>query len=243
MYKVIIVDDELHAQEILSESIKKFFPGKFEIVAKCFSADDAFVEIQKYDPDLVFLDIQMPQKNGFELLEELIDVDFSVIFSTAYEDHMKRAFKHQPVDYLLKPIDPDEFKKTLLNFQKKQKPKSSIGKKVSEVPSFLNRGIIKLTSQKSDRIVNKNDIVYFEANGSYTNVVINDSKKFISSKNLKKYECFLEDQSFLKVSQSHIVNINFIEEFDKSDSMLRLKNKEFISVSTRFKSKLLKSFE
>ena len=119
MIKAIIIDDEINAQSLLEKTLDRYFPNKFNIVEKCISVDEGVQAIKKYEPDLVFLDIQMPEKNGFELFKHFEVINFEVIFTTAHDKFGIKAIKRSALDYLLKPINHLELAEAVKKFEKK----------------------------------------------------------------------------------------------------------------------------
>ncbi|MCH7410413.1 LytTR family DNA-binding domain-containing protein [Belliella sp. DSM 111904] len=233
MYKVIIIEDEPDAQELLIAYIHQAFTNKFDIVAKCFSADEGFVAIQKHEPDLVFLDIQMPQKTGIELLKELVNINFEVIFTTAYENYAIEVINNfQPLAYLTKTIDPDELKRVLVNFDHKHKQ------------SKATNNYIGISTVDEKFKILKSEIAFMKGQGSYTDIKLINNKDIITtSKGLKTYDYLTDNEKFIKTSQSHIVNFDFVKSFKTKDQVLILTNGDQIPVSGSYKAKVAKKFE
>lgn len=232
MIRTILVDDENHALESLEILLEMNFPGKFEILAKCSSVDQAIPEIQRHEPELVFLDIQMPQKNGFTLLESFPFREFEVIFTTAHKEHGIEAIKNEAFDYLLKPIDITELNKTVSRY---------INKVLSKKDSFyslekLLKGnqVIILKSQEIDEYVDLNDILYLEAKGNYTNFHLEGGLKKMVSKSLGVYERRLKSSKmFIRIHDSILANCTKFDHYDKKEGYMVLKNGDKISVSIR----------
>lgn len=232
MIRTILVDDENHALESLEILLEMNFPGKFEILAKCSSVEQAIPEIQRHEPELVFLDIQMPQKNGFTLLESFPFREFEVIFTTAHKEHGIEAIKNEAFDYLLKPIDISELNKTVSRY---------INKVLSKKDSFyslekLLKGnqVIILKSQDIDEYVDLNDILYLEAKGNYTNFHLEGGLKKIVSKSLGVYERRLKSSKmFIRIHDSILANCTKFDHYDKKEGYMVLKNGDKISVSIR----------
>uniref|UniRef100_UPI003593FBB7 LytR/AlgR family response regulator transcription factor n=1 Tax=Aquiflexum sp. TaxID=1872584 RepID=UPI003593FBB7 len=171
MFKVIIIDDEVHAQEVVEMLLNKYFPEKFSIEAKCSSVDEGIKRIHKAKPDLVFLDVQMPEKGGFSLFEHFGNqIDFEVIFTTAHEKYALRAIKYQALDYLLKPIDPIEFEETISKFESKFEEKS-VGKKVDELKEKMESlNILSFPTQEGIYFIDHDEILYCQSEQSYTKI-------------------------------------------------------------------------
>lgn len=243
MYKVVLVDDETHAQDLLSKMIHHVFPGKYDIIASCHSVDEALEKIRIEQPDILFLDVNMPQKNGFDLLDELGSFDFEVIFTTAHDDHAIRAIKHDAFDYLLKPIEILELKSALIKFETKQEEAAMSSKLDQVIQQKKNNDLIKFTTQEFEHFLHKDEILYIKGIQNYAEIYLDNGKKILISKNLKSIEEHLADDRFIRVHQSYLVNGKFIDRYDKKHNFLHLKNDEKISVSIRMKANIFKYFE
>lgn len=232
MIRTILVDDEKHALESLEMLLEMNFPGKFEILAKCSSVDQAIPEIQRHEPELIFLDIQMPQKNGFNLLESFPFREFEVIFTTAHKEHGIEAIKNEAFDYLLKPIDLTELNKTISRYFNKLKSQETSGHSL-EAKLKRNQMIV-LKSQDFDEYVDLNDILFLEAKGNYTNFHLEGGLKKIVSKSLGVYESRLESSNlFVRIHDSILANCTKFDHYDKKEGFMVLKNGDKISVSVR----------
>ncbi len=243
--KTIIVDDEFPARKIIREFLQGH-PG-IEIVADCRNAHEALQAIEKFQPDLMFLDIQMPEINGFELLE-MLDERPQIIFCTAYDKYAIHAFEVNAVDYLLKPFDPDRFdmalekvKQNLLRSNHNLDPTAQLLHHLNQQQTYQDRFLIK----QSGRIViiNSHEIIYFEAMEDYVNIHTTKAA-YLIQQSLTNLENRLNPQQFIRVHRSSIVNIDYIKEIDTAASgryHLFLKNGEMLQVS-RTGAKQLKRF-
>lgn len=243
MIKAILVDDEKHALETLRMLLELHFPNKFEILALCNSVDQAVSAIQKFAPDLVFLDIQMPQKTGFTLLEIMPKRTFEVIFTTAHKDHAIPAFKHAAFDYLLKPIDSIELQKTIVRYEEMRKP-STIEETLLSIKRQINpHNIIDLNTQDTIEYVNLNDILYLKADGNYTRFFLEDGRELILSKPIGHYKKRLEESNlFVRIHHSFLANSMKFLRYDKKEGYMFLKNGDKISVSVRKSTSLNNGF-
>lgn len=243
MIKAILVDDESHALETLKMLLELHFPKKFEILAMCNSVDKALLLIQEFEPDLVFLDIQMPQKNGFTLLDIIPQRNFEVIFTTAYKDHAITAFKHEAFDYLLKPIDSLELQKTIVRFEEKRKS-NSVEDTLQIIEKQLNtHNVIVLNTLDSEEYVNLNDILFLKADGNYTEFYLEGGKKFLLSKPIGHFQKRLEKSNlFTRIHNSFLANSTKFLRYDKKEGYMTLKNGENISVSVRKSANLNNGF-
>lgn len=240
MIKTLIVDDEFNAREFLEKLLVRYFPDKFIVLAKCESVDEAKLAIEKFSPELVFLDIQMPNKNGFQLLKEVEAINFDVIFTTAYSDFAIEAIRCSALDYLLKPINYIDLKTTVKKYEEKLN-KASQQKKMLLLIENLDTGgsqfnKIALPVESGFEMVKINSILYCEADSNYCKVVCLDGKKIILSKTLKYIEELLPETIFHRIHKSYLVNLNYINRFDKTnDLIVELSNGQILPVSVRKK--------
>jgi len=242
MIKVIIIDDERHAQESLELLLLRYFPGRFEILAKCSSVDEGVVQINQTKPDLVFLDVQMPLKNGFALFEQLKVVDFEVIFTTAHESYALQAIKFSAFGYLLKPIDPEELQATIARYEDKIAA-GCITKKLDLLMNNMDsHGMQVFSTDEGMEFVHNDDILYCKAENNYTHIYCRDKARLLVSKILKSIHEKLPQKQFHRIHDSIVVNIKYIARYDKKDCYLILKNGEKLSVSVRKKAKLFNDF-
>ena len=230
--KVLIVEDEINAQKVLKFLIKEFF-FDIDIVGTATGITEAKKLIKQHQPDLVFLDVRLEDGTGIELLQQLDNINFQIIFTTAYDNYAIQAIKFNASDYLLKPIDPGELKEAILKIKSKiQKEKNNFSKKILETKKN-NFTITVKTSDKTFFISIKN-IIRLEADGAYTTIITPD-QTIIASKNLKIFEKALPKNLFIRTHQSHLVNKNHIKAFQKN-GQLQLSNHDTVPVSFRKKS-------
>lgn len=234
MIKAILIDDEKHALETLMMLIELHFPEKFEILAMCHSVDQAVPAIQELDPDLVFLDVQMPQKNGFTLLEIIPQRSFEVIFTTAHKDHAISAIKHGAMDYLLKPIDSIELQKAIVAFEEKRKP-NTLEETLAGIKEQIEKhNFVALTTQDTVEYVPLNEILYLKASGNYTEFHLEEGKTLLLSKPIGYYEKKLEGSKlFSRIHHAFLANSTKFLSYDKREGFMVLRNGEKISVSLR----------
>lgn len=239
MIKVVIIDDERHAQESLELLLQRYFPGKFDILAKCSSVDEGIKEITKGGPDLVFLDVQMPNKNGFSLFEQMKNIDFEVVFTTAHESYALQAIKCSAFGYLLKPIDPEELKAVVTRLEDKINTGCVTRKLDLLMNNMDSHGMQVFSTDEGLEFVHNDDILYCKAENNYTHIYCRDQPKLLVSKILKNVHEKLPAKQFHRIHDSIVVNIKYIARYDKKDCYLILKNGEKLSVSIRKKAKLL----
>lgn len=242
MIKALLVDDEKHALITLEHLLKKY--EDVEILACVQDSSEAKEIIKELQPDLLFLDIEMPKLNGFELLNQFEEINFKVVFTTAYDQYAIKALKINALDYLLKPIDSEELKTALDKFIQEQIFTSE--EQISHLNQFKSHQLtetIALSTNKGLIFIKTKDIMYFEADGSYTHVILSNGENHLVSKSLANFEEVLEDNPlFFRSHKSNIVNLNFIKQYirgeggelimqnDKSIVLSRNKKQEFLNL-------------
>lgn len=247
MYKLIVIDDEASARNILKKMLN-LLDQNIEVVAEAASVAEAYKMIKKYEPDLVLLDIKLEDGTGFDLLKKFEEIPFRFIFTTAFEEYAIQAFRFSAIDYLLKPINPDELLEAIEKTKQEIEKDQSYLKMMALISnienySFENKKII-LKTAETIHLVNVKEIVRCESTGNYTNIYLSDGKKHMVSKTLKEFDEMLTPYKFFRTHQSHLINLNYVEHFEKANGgVLILKNKENIPVSFRKKDLLFKVFE
>lgn len=247
MIRAIVVDDEPYAAQALQTLLKKHCP-EVVVEAACNSALEAERCITELKPQLVFLDIEMPHRNGFELLEHFMPASFQVIFTTSYDQYAIKAIRLSALDYLLKPIDPQELKAAVA---KVNKPNENalltqqlqlLAQSFREPAAAGNR--IAVPTQEGLQMITIDTILYCIASSNYTTFVIKDKKKLVISRTLKEIEEMLEDHGFLRIHHSHLVNINAIEKYIRGEggTVLMTDGTE-LDVSRSRKESLLKKLQ
>ncbi len=241
MIKAIIVDDEITAIRSLKWEIENFCTG-VDVIADFSDPLEAISAINNLKPDCVFLDIEMPEMDGFQLLNELSFKDFDLIITTAYDSYAVKAFKENAVDYLLKPVDSDDLTKAVFKI-KKNKSENALGKDLQSVLQTLipNRGSSKIALPLAGKtiFVEPDDIIYCKSDGNYTTIFFKDGKKEVFSKKIKDIEAVFHNTLFFRVHNSYLVNTNFITEYVKNEGhYLVLENGATVPVSRAKKSAL-----
>ncbi len=236
--KTIIIDDEQKGRNLLNELVKRYCP-EVEVLGLAESATEAILKIRQLKPDFIFLDIQMPEINGFQMIEMMGDIDFEIVFVTAYNEYAVKAYKYAAFDYLLKPVDPEELNKTIERLKLKRQQVSlqerlSLLMKTLEDPKKLPS---KITVSNSDGIsvLNISEIIYLEADGPYTTFFLMNGTKIVSSHNLKEYEEILSDNGFFRSHHSFLLNMNHVSKYLKSDGYALMSNGKHTDVSKRRK--------
>ncbi len=247
MIKAVIIDDERHSVETLSLKLEKFCP-EVAIAAQFTNSVEGLNYLRNNPPDLLFLDIEMPRLNGFELLEKLEEVPFDVVFTTAYDEFGIRAIKFSALDYLLKPVQGEELKKAVeRHTRKSRQPLSSSQLEVlfSNIREEQRGrpGKIALATKETIEFVFPNDIVACSSDSNYTMVYLMDGRKKLISKTLKEFEDLLTEFSFFRIHHSHLANLNHVKEFVRADGgYLIMANKMTLPVSRSRREELLKQF-
>lgn len=210
MIKTILIDDEPLARELVKEYLQAY--PQIDVVAECNDGFEGLKAIQQHQPDLIFLDIQMPKINGFEMLE-LVDKIPCVIFTTAFEEYALRAFEVNAVDYLLKPFSKERFDKALQKMleRKTEITADFLESAAKEVPMQHNRVVVKLNGKI--RIIPVQEIHYFEASDDYVKIVTADGS-FLKNKTMAFFEKMLDLQQFIRVHRSYILNVAEITRID-----------------------------
>lgn len=231
MNKVIIIDDEPLARMLIAESLSKY--TNFEIVAECADGFEGVKKITELQPDLIFLDIQMPKINGFEMLE-LLDQLPSVIFTTAFDEYAIKAFDLNAVDYLLKPFSEERFAKAIHKWQSTQSKPNNITHFIEN--QSINQGqsnrIVVKTKGKI-KIIPAIEVEYIEASIDFVKIYTN-GEMYLKSKTMNYFETGLDASQFVRVHRSYIVNIEQItrlENYEKDGYLAILKNQNKIPVS------------
>lgn len=231
----LIIDDEADGRAILKTLIQKNHP-EINVVAEAVNGIEGEQMIKKYQPDFIFLDVDMPLCDGFEMLSKFDSINFEIVFTTAYNEYALKAFKFSPFDFLLKPINLDELDTTLRRLCEKIRSNS----KNDHVKDFLQllkanqRGIkkIAITTNEGFEIIDTENIIMLEADGSYTKFFLKNNLTLLTSSGIGEYEEKLDLNCFMRIHKSFIININEIKKFLKADggSVIMSNGKEaFIS--------------
>ncbi len=242
MIRSIIIDDEQHCVRSLVNDLQQYCPS-IEVAITCSSAKEGIMAIKKFNPDLVFLDVEMPWMNGFEMLEILGEIKFSIIFITAHNEFAARAFRISAVDYLLKPVDADDLKAAIQKVERKMEEGSNL-QHISNLlrnmrqPSADQK--IALPQREGYEFVEVSSIIYCQAEGAYTKIFIRDKKPMLISRTLGDVEELLPPEIFQRVHHSTLVNVTCIAQFLRTDGgYVVLKTGEKISVSKAKKDMLM----
>jgi len=246
MIQTIIIDDERHSCDALKMLLDKCCP-QIQVAAICHSANEGIKKINELKPDLIFLDIEMPYMNGFQMLEQLSIIDFEIIFTTSYDQYAITAFKFSALDYLLKPVDREELEKAVQKVSKKTNPAISqqleiLLQRINQPAKPVHR--IALPTMQGLEFVPVESITHCSSSNNYTEFFLKDKKKLLVSRTLKEAEDMLADHAFLRVHHSHIVNLNAITRYVKGEGgYLVLADGSTVDVSRSRKELLMQKLQ
>jgi two-component system LytT family response regulator len=243
MIKAIIVDDELGARESLSKMLEKNCK-QIEVVAKVDSMLSAFEAITNKEPDLVFLDIEMPNGNAFDLLEKFKTINFNIIFTTAYDHYAIKAIKFSAIDYILKPIDPEELITAVKRFEDRAGQKATLDKQFKTLLSNVRpeNKLKKVGIPDGDGLIfiNLSDIIRCDSDGNYTFFILTSGKKIIASRTLGEYEQMFADDNFFRIHRSHLINLEHVKKYIKGEGgYVVMSDNSQVEVSRRNKTDFL----
>ncbi|GAA0556790.1 LytR/AlgR family response regulator transcription factor [Chitinophaga japonensis] len=248
MIRAVIIDDEIHAAERLADLLAHYCAAGVTLAGHALDAAAGLALIRDTKPDLVLLDIHLGAATGFELLEQFPDPDFSVIFTTAYEQHALQAIRFSALDYLLKPVDPDELvaaiqKKT--NLAARAPQKASLELLFSNM-RFHNQGLAKIMipTMHGFELVNIPDILRCHSDVNYTTIHLVNGDSFLVAKTIGEFEHLLASHHFYRIHQSHLVNLNFIRRYHKGKGgIVVLQNGLELPVAARRKEGFLQKVQ
>jgi two-component system LytT family response regulator len=240
--KAIIIDDEPYCCETIATLLED--NRDVEIAAVCHNGADAITAIQKHEPDLIFLDVEMPKMNGFEMLEQLSQVNFEIIFTTSYDQYALKAIRFSAIDYLLKPIDSEELQKAIQKvIQRSQKPIAQqleiLMQKIHQPTTPINK--IAMPTMEGLQMISVDSIISCESDSNYTILQLKGNKKLIVSRTLKEIEELLEEHPFVRVHRCYLANLNEVEKYVKGEGgYLVMSDGTTIDVARNKKETLLK---
>ncbi|UII77442.1 LytTR family DNA-binding domain-containing protein [Flagellimonas sp. HMM57] len=241
MLEAVIVDDEVKALQSLSWELTNL-SDEVDIIASFTDVQEALDYLEKNTPDCLFLDIEMPTMDGFQFIKNLKNKDFPVVITTAYNQYALQALKNEAIDYLLKPIDTDDLRETLTKIKKYNAKNLTIDKLEKILLNFNAESKSKKITINTDGkllFLNSDDILYAESDGNYSTIFLSDGQKILLTKKLKEVNNLLPDNSFFRIHNSYIINLNKIKEFLKTDGYVVLESNHKIPVSRQKKSDFL----
>jgi two-component system LytT family response regulator len=245
MIKAIIIDDIQQARVTLKKDLE-VYAKDVEVIGEANGVVEGAKLLRAQQPDVLFLDIQMQDGSGFDLLDILKDIPFKIIFITASDAHAIKAFRYAAIDYLLKPVDPDELTAALAKFREQKLNENEKYKLLNDSLKNNQRVHERLALHTQDKIfiVNISDIIRCESNVNYTEFYFTNAQKLLVTRTLKDFEDLLSDQGFYRVHQSHLVNTKYIKEFIKTDGGYLLMNDGGnVPVSSRKRPEVIKMLE
>ena len=243
-FKAIIIDDELDCVKLLALQLKMYCP-QVQVMAECTSSEAGLLKIKELQPDIVFLDIEMPVMNGFQLLEKIGHINFSLVFVTAYDQFAVKAFRFNALDYLLKPIDGKDLKLAVEKaIQQKPDPQQ-----LQFMKQQLNGGEkyhpdkIALPYQNGVTFTEIKNVLYCEADNNYTRFHVAGGQQYMVSKTLGDIQEVLEERNFLRVHRQYLVNLDQIKKYVRGEgNYLIMSNDDNIPVARNKKEKLVERF-
>lgn len=245
MIKAVIIDDIEQARLTFRKDLETYAPD-IEIVGEASGVIEGAKLLKNLEIDILFLDIQMQDGSGFDLLDILPEIRFKIIFITASDAHAIKAFRYAAIDYLLKPVDPDELKMALDKFRKQGYSEEENYKLLNETLKQPTKTQERLALHAQDKIhvVSIGEIIRCESNVNYTEFFFKDAKRIVVSKTLKDFEDILSDLGFFRVHQSHLVNTKMIKEFVKTEGgHLIMTDGKMIPVSTRKRADVVRMLD
>ncbi|WP_417858184.1 LytR/AlgR family response regulator transcription factor [Xanthomarina gelatinilytica] len=241
MIKAVIVDDEPKAIQSLTWELENF-SNDIEVVETFTNPEKAITYLKTHTPDCLFLDINMPTMDGFQFLDCINHKDYAVIITTAYNEYALKALKNEAIDYLLKPIDSDDLKETIVKIKKFYTNNISIAK-VEEVLLNFNANLkhqkVILNTDGKLVFLNIDDILYIESDGNYSTFFMTKNQKMVVTKKIKEIDAILPENYFFRIHNSYIINLNKIKEFVKNEAYVVMESNEKIPVARQRKSDFL----
>ena len=245
MKRILIIDDEKRIRDFVKRMVDSF-GFDVEVYTDGENVETGLKAIQELKPDIVFLDIQMPDGTGFDLLNQVGEKNFELIFITAFQEYAIMAIKFSALDYILKPIDAEELKTALQNaldtidFKKEETQYEAL---THNLNTHQKRKLV-LKTQESVHVVDLNEIIRCEADKNYTFFYLNSGKKILVSRTLKDFELLLSNHGFFRVQQSHLINLEYIDRYDKSEGgSVIMKDGAAVPLSTAKKEQFFQLLE
>ncbi len=244
MLSAIIIDDEQKGRLALRQKLQDYCP-MVQVMGEASDGAEGIPLIEKYKPQIIFLDIEMPRMDGFEMLRRIENRDFHIVFTTAYDQYAIQAIKYAAFDYLLKPIDIEELKSAVerinqhrsTNFTQKKLETLEANLLSMQTPKKLAIPIL-----EGFLFFDISHIIHLEAQSNYTVIYFTDHPKLIASRTLKDFEDLLPPETFFRPHHSHIINLNYIKRYIKGDGgQIEMQNGNFVTVARRKKEEFLKT--
>ena len=243
MLKAVLIDDEESNLSSLSEKISNHCK-QVQIIDRCDNPEEGIRIIDELKPDLVFLDIEMPQMNGFVMLQQLTYKNFELIFVTAYDHYAIKAIRSCALDYLVKPVEIEELKRAVARAEEKKKQPPSSSQLDLLIDHLQKKQTKLLTIPTSDglQFINIENIIYLEASDNYSNIYLSTDQKLLVSRTLKDFEELLPADIFIRIHHSTIVNKYYVEKYIRGEGgQVVMRNGNVLDVSKRKKSDFLQA--
>ena len=245
MLSSIIIDDEANSSSALKEKLIQYFP-QVKIVAVCKNGQEGIDAIESLQPEVVFLDIEMPLMNGFTMLQQLTNKNFELIFTTAYDHYAIRAIRFSALDYLVKPIEIEELRQALERAEEKKLqplPNQRLELLLDNLGHKMHERLrIAVPTNNGLEFLKIEHIIYLEASINYTHIFLGDGRKYTVSRTLKDFEEMLPVDTFLRIHHSHIINKNFAEKYIRGEGgQVVLSNGTVLDIAKRKKTEFLKA--
>jgi len=243
MLTAIIIDDESKGRIALRQKLQDYCP-MVEILGEASDGAEGIILIEKLKPQILFLDIEMPRMDGFEMLRQIEHKDFHIIFTTAYDQYAIKAIKYAAFDYLLKPVDIEELKAAVDKAHQRTTQLTSKKLETLEhnLQSLQTLNKLAIPTLEGYLFFDISHIIHLEAQSNYTAIYFTDYPKLIASRTLKDFEDLLPSEIFFRPHHSHIINLNYIKRYIKGDGgQIEMQNGNFVTVARRKKDEFLKT--
>ena len=244
MFRALIIDDIENSRITLMHDLERYCP-QIQIIGEASSVKTGLEKIQTLQPDVIFLDIQMGDGTGFDLLTQVKEINFQIIFTTALDSYGIMAIKFSALDYLLKPVDPDELVKAVAKLEQNKKSKAikdSINLLIENMKATTAPGNKRIAIHSLEKVhmIHIDEIIRCESQGAYTIFHLKPKEQILATKNLKEFECMLEPNGFIRVHHSHLINFAHLKEYIKKDGGYAIMiDKSEVPVSFRKRNYLL----
>ena len=245
MLKAIIIDDEPDCVKLLALQLKMYCP-QVQVVAGCTESETGYLKIKELLPDIVFMDIEMPVMNGFQLLEKIGSIQFSLVFVTAYDQFAVKAFRFSALDYLLKPIDGKDLKAAVEKAEQRHWPQPQQFNLLKEQLHGGTKNLpdkIALPYQNGVIFAEIKNVIYCESDNNYTRIYTVDGKKYLVAKTLGDIQEVLEERNFLRIHRQYLINLSHIKKYVRGDgNYVIMSNDQSIPVARNQKERLVERF-
>lgn len=241
MIHAIVVDDELKGRQFLKQLVEKFVP-QVKMVGEAASAKEALELINATQPDLVFLDIEMPGQSGIEMLRQMQQIDFSVVFVTAFNRYAVEAFRLGAIDYLLKPVSPSDLQQAVERVENNRNIQSQNRIRLNEFSKSYGQPFTKITipSLQGFEFIDFSDIIYLQSDSNYTRVKLKDGKLIMATRLLGDFEEMLAPHNFFRIHKSYVINLAHMRKYTKGDGgTVMMTDGSEMDVSRRIKESFL----